>query len=119
MLSAMLLLPILAACGGPPPADTAAVEEEEEAESEREPCGELTIRVNGEDPPTVGDRWYMLLVCDGAVMTGALRVIWDPNDIAAVDETDTWTFLYAAEATLTMQAGSQRTSRAVTVLEAE
>lgn len=111
-----MLLALLLACTGAPAEDTAAPVVEEE-EDEREPCTELEIRVNGEDPPSVGDTWTMLLICDGAVMTGALRVMWDPNDIATVENGTQSTFLYAGEATLTIQAGSQRASRDVTVLE--
>ncbi len=109
------LLLLLAACTGEPPGDTALPSDTAPTEEEDD-CETLEIHVDGQDPPSVGDTWTMLLKCDGAVLYGAMRVIWTPNDIATVDE-NVSVFQYAGDATLLLQAGSRRQTREVTILE--
>ena len=111
----LILAALLAACTGKPDEETAAPEDTDEPE-EREDCTTLEIRIDGEDPPVVGETWTTFLVCDDALLLGAMRVLWDPADIASVNE-NTSTFLRAGEADLTVQTGSRRVTRAVTVGE--
>ncbi|MDP2311819.1 MAG: hypothetical protein Q8P41_02870 [Pseudomonadota bacterium] len=110
-----MLLTLLLACTGAPPLDTAEPEVEDEVPTGTA-CEALEIRVNGDDPPQVGDEWTVFLWCDDALMTGATRLLFDPNDIAAVSD-NTAQFLYAGSATLTMQVGSRRQEREVTITE--
>ncbi|MFN7144403.1 MAG: hypothetical protein ACK4YP_11545 [Myxococcota bacterium] len=109
------LLLTFTACSGAPPDDTgvpADTDEEVVAAS----CDALEIRVDGEDPPSVGDTWTTWLWCDDALMTGAYRVMWDPPEIATVSENRS-EFIAAGEATLMVQVGSRKQWRDVTVGE--
>ncbi|MDP2310102.1 MAG: hypothetical protein Q8P18_29060 [Pseudomonadota bacterium] len=107
----MLLL--LLACTGEPLQDTAAPEAVEEVPT-GDPCEVLEIHVNGDDPPQVGDEWTVWLWCDDALMTGAMRLSFDPPDIATVSENNAQ-FLYAGDAMVTIQVGSRRQTREVNV----
>jgi hypothetical protein len=118
--SARALLALLSvfvlACSDAPEGDSA-----EEVVVEEAPtglvCDTLDIRVTGDDPPSVGDAWTVWLWCnDDTLLTGATRVSFDPNDIATVSSNEV-EFLKAGEATLTVQVGSRRESRDVTVSE--
>lgn len=111
----MLLL--LLACTGEAPEDTAPVEQVEDTDTV-DPCEVLEIRVTGEDPPQVGDEWTLWMWCDDALMTGAMRLSFDPPEIATVSG-NTAQFVAAGDATLTLQAGSRRLSRDVSVSAGE
>ncbi|MFZ5482145.1 MAG: hypothetical protein ACOZNI_35620 [Myxococcota bacterium] len=113
----MLTLLLAHACAAPEedsgePADDTPPEETEEALT----CETLEVRVDGVDPPHVGDTWSVILACDDAVLTGTGRVSVDPPDFASIDNLRV-TFLYAGEGTVKMQVGSYRAERAVEVLE--
>lgn len=109
------LLFSLAACSGAPPDDTGVPADTDE-EVTGTTCDTLEIRVDGDDPPSVGDTWTTWLWCDTALMTGAYRIMWDPPEIAAVSENRS-EFLYAGDATLMVQVGSRKQWRDVTVVE--
>jgi hypothetical protein len=77
-------------------------------------CETLEIFHDGPDAPSVGDSWQLVLKCDGATLTGAVRFFFEPADFV------TWegqrvTFEYAGDAVLTAQAGTRRTTLDVTV----
>lgn len=111
----MLHLLLLFACTGADPVDSAAPADTDDG-PDAQACDVLEIRVNGEDPPTVGDTWTVFLWCDDALLTGTYRIFFDPPDFATLSNNDL-TFLYAGEAELTVQAGSRRQTRMVSVTE--
>jgi hypothetical protein len=110
-----MLLLLLAACTGDAPQDTAPIEEVDDTPTV-DPCEVLEIHVTGDDPPQVGDEWTLWMWCDNALMTGAMRLSFDPPEFATVSENRAQ-FLLVGDATLTLQVGSRRLSRDVTVTE--
>lgn len=113
-LSAMWAL--LLACAAPEPAADTAEVVVPDAAPEPEACDALELRVDGPEPPAVGDSWTLWLWCEDALMTGAQRVSLDPPDFATVD-TNVVTFRYAGSGTVTLQVGRERQSREVQVEE--
>lgn len=114
----MSLLLALVACSPEPvedtaPADTGVVETDSGGGGS--PCDEVSIHVQGDDPPAVGDEWMVYLWCDEALMTGAMVVYLDPADFAQLEENRV-TFFQEGEATLHVQVGSYRADRPVKVL---
>jgi len=104
------------ACTDAPQEDSAEEIVVEDSPSGLE-CDTLDIRVTGEDPPSVGDTWTVWLWCnDDVLLTGATRLIFDPNDIATVTSNEV-EFIRAGEATLLVQVGSRRQTRDVSVSE--
>ncbi len=108
-----MLLMLLLACTNTAPSDTGEADTQEEPAT-GDPCEELEVRVTGDDPPQVGDEWTVWLWCDDALMLGATRLFFDPNDIATVSENRA-AFLYEGTASMTIQVGSRRMSRDVTI----
>jgi hypothetical protein len=106
------LLVLVTACGSGEESDSDEIIEVDTYE----PCGEVTIDVEGPSAPVVGDSWQVFLHCDDAIMTGAYVVRLDPTDFATID-VNTVTFVKAGTATLKVQSGSQRAEMSVTVTE--
>lgn len=79
-------------------------------------CDALELRVDGPDPPAVGDTWTVWLWCEDALLIGAMRVWFEPPDFAGIEDNQV-TFFYAGDATLTVQAGQDRAQREVRVTE--
>ena len=77
-------------------------------------CDEVTVWVDGKDPPQVGDTWTVLLRCDGTTMTGPMVLRIEPSDLAKLDE-NTLTFQREGEGTVRAQVGSFRATREVEV----
>ena len=117
----MFLLSALFACSPEPAGDTAPADTavaETDSGSSGNPCEELSIHVQGDDPPSVGDEWMVYLWCDEALLTGAMVVYLDPPDFAELRENQV-TFLQEGKASLHVQVGSHQADRAITVLPAE
>lgn len=110
-----MTLLLLLACTGADPVDTSAPADTDDDPVDQS-CDVLEIRVNGEDPPSVGDTWTVFLICDESMLTGTYRIFFDPPDFATISDNELG-FLYAGEAELTVQAGSRRATRMVTVTE--
>ena len=106
---------LLLGCTSATPVDTGSppVDTEEPAGLE---CSVLEIRVNGEDPPHVGDTWALWLWCDDTLLLGATRIVFTPPDIASISENNA-TFLYAGDGSVQVQVGSRRQTLAFTVAE--
>ncbi len=75
-------------------------------------CNEITTKVNGSPiesvgNPTIGDQWTVRMFCDGALLTGANRLFFNPPNVAIVsdDATDA-EFVRAGSTTMSMQSGS-------------
>jgi hypothetical protein len=83
---------------------------------EVETCDVLEIRVNGEDPPRVGDEWTIFLWCDEALLTGAMIVRFDPPEVADMEE-NVATFIEPGKATLDVQVGRHRANREVVIAD--
>ena len=79
-------------------------------------CDKLEIRYDGPDYPHVGSQWILQLWCDDALMT--LTIIrFDPTEFASVESgSNVATFLMAGDGTISMQAGTHRVYKDVTVL---
>lgn len=115
----MLLIASLLACAPDEVVDTgpdAEVVDTEDSGSDQPTCDTAEIRVDGEDPPTVGDEWNIFLWCDDTLLMGATIVRFDPPEIAELYE-NTATFVEPGEAVLYMQVGRYTGSRTVTVSE--
>lgn len=115
----MLLLAVLFACSPDEVIDTGAeaeVVDTDDSGSYQPACETPDIRVDGEDPPAVGDEWNIFLWCDDTLLTGATVVRFDPPEIAELYENSA-TFVEAGDAMLYMQVGRYNGSRAVTVSE--
>lgn len=72
------------------------------------------IRVNGEDPPSVGTEWDVFLWCGDVLMTGAMHISIDPPELAVIEDYQL-TFVADGDGLLEVQVGSIRAERAVTV----
>jgi hypothetical protein len=77
-------------------------------------CEELSLAVDGPEPPHVDDDWTVWMWCDGALLTGTMVMRFDPPDVAAVDDNNA-TFLEAGSAVMRFQVGSRRVEREVIV----
>ena len=75
-------------------------------------CNEVETKINGVSgddvpDPTVGDSWMIRMFCDGALLTGANRLFFQPAGVAMVDDQSTNAeFVASGSSTMTMQAGS-------------
>ncbi len=110
-----MMLALLFACTPTIPTDAAIVDTGIDAAQTGELCDPLAFRVDGAEPPHVGDTWTILLTCDGDVATGAMRIAFDPPDFVRWDGEIQATFPEAGTATLLGQVGTVRTTRQVTV----
>ena len=119
-----LLLTVLLACGktssdsGDPPGseDTSSGTSDRDDDDDDGGCDELSIKVLGEDPPSVGDEWTVYMKCDDAVLTGTSVVRVDPVEMALVyDNVLTWQ--EAGECLLSVQVGGFKEEETVTIGE--
>ena len=75
-------------------------------------CNEVVTKINGfvaddVSNPAVGDAWMIRMFCDGALLTGANRLYFQPAGVATVDDVSTDAqFVASGTSTMTMQAGS-------------
>lgn len=108
----------LAACAAPVTDDSAPVDTQEPEDNNDDfTCDTPELHINGNDPPTVGDYWEVLLWCDNTLMTGAMHMSIEPPDMATIEDY-TMTFNLAGTGTLSVQVGTIETSREVVVSEA-
>ena len=88
-------------------------------------CNEVVTKINGTPAdevgdPTVGDEWMIRMFCDGALLTGANRLFFQPAQVATVDDVSTDArFVAPGYATMTMQAGNLIYTKPVNVIGAE
>ena len=88
----LLLLTVLLACNKASvdsgtqadPEDTGSGTSDRDDDDDDGGCDELSIKVLGEDPPSVGDEWTVYMKCDDAVLTGTSVVRVDPVEMALV-----------------------------------
>lgn len=84
-------------------------------------CGEVTTKVNGRNvegaaDPRVGDEWIVRMFCDGALLTGANRLFFQPANVGVVSQTSTdVTFVAQGESLMTMQSGNLIYTKQITV----
>lgn len=104
---------VLVGCGGEPMETDTDIDSDTERPIQ-EGCDEVTVYVDGRDPPQVGDVWTVLLRCDGSTLTGPMVLRIDPTDLADLDE-NTLTFQREGEGTVRAQVGSFRATREVAV----
>ena len=75
-------------------------------------CNEVLTKINGRlandvNNPTVGDQWVVRMYCDGALLTGANRLFFQPANVAVVDDVSTDAFFVAqGPSKMTMQSGN-------------
>lgn len=114
-----MMLVLLALACGPKEGDSGATEDVEVTYPPvtGDPCDAITLRVDGNDPPVVGDAWTVWLYCDDALLTGTTILQFDPPDLATVTDNNA-TFLAAGEGLVRMQVGSRRAERDVVVAAA-
>jgi hypothetical protein len=116
-LASLMALFALGGCGpkveddSGPVVDTSPVDDTEEFS-----CPTPEMRVNGEDPPSVGDYWEVFLWCGNTLMTGAMHMSIDPPSLATIDDYH-MTYNEAGSGVLSVQVGSLRDERAVEVAE--
>lgn len=77
-------------------------------------CDEVTVYVDGREMPQVGDRWTVLLRCDGVTLTGPMVIQVEPLRLATVEE-NVLTFVEEGSGVVRAQVGSFRASREVIV----
>lgn len=77
-------------------------------------CDEVTVYVDGRDPPQVGDTWTVLLRCDGTTITGPMILRIDPDELAFLEE-NTLRFEQQGQGEVFAQVGSFRATRPVSV----
>lgn len=80
-------------------------------------CESLTLVVDGEDPPVVGDTWTLWMYCDEALVTGAMILQADPPDLATITDNNA-TFLRVGAGVMRLQVGNRQLEQAVEVGEA-
>lgn len=115
----MLIVAALLACSAPVTTDTGEDADDSEVQdsgSDQPECETADIRINGNDPPVVGDTWTIFLWCSDTLLTGATVVRFDPPQIAELYENEA-TFIEAGDAMLYMQVGRYTGERSVTVGE--
>lgn len=111
------LLACLVACSKDEEEDSGPPEDTEEPDEYQGPeCDVPELRVTGSDAPIVGDTWVVWMWCDDVLLTGAMRLSFEPVDFATIADNNA-TFLYAGAATMQLQVGSRRQTRDVTVTE--
>ena len=88
-------------------------------------CDVVLTKVNGRDAdsvddPKVGDEWIVRMFCDGALLTGANRLFFQPPDVAVVNTSSTdATFVTTGESLMTIQSGNLIYTKDITVQAAE
>ena len=84
-------------------------------------CNEVLTKVNGRAAdavtnPRVGDQWVVRMYCDGALLTGANRLFFQPPNVAVVDDVSTDAFFVAqGPSKMTMQSGNFVYTKSITV----
>lgn len=115
----MILLVALLACG---PKEVDSGDPAEEIVTyppvSGDPCDELILDIDGNDPPIVGDTWRVWLYCDEALLTGTMLLQFTPPELASVED-NLATFLASGTGTMRMQVGSKWQEREVEVAVAE
>lgn len=110
----------LFACTEPAVEDSGDSAVESRPDTDIQECETTEIRASTLDaqevvePAHVDDIWKLLLFCEDALQTGALRISVDPTNFAAFDE-DVATFLVVGEGTFRMQSGRIKAERLVVV----
>ena len=75
-------------------------------------CDTVLTKVNGRSAdtvanPQVGDEWIVRMFCDGALLTGANRLFFQPANVAVINDTSTdATFVAQGTSLMTMQSGN-------------
>ena len=75
-------------------------------------CNLVETKINGRNgddvsDPKVGDEWVVRMYCDGALLTGANRLFFQPAAVAVVDDVSTdATFVAQGQTKMTMQSGN-------------
>ena len=88
-------------------------------------CNVVLTKVNGRDAetvddPKVGDEWIIRMFCDGALLTGANRLFFQPPEVAVISATSTdATFVTTGESLMTIQSGNLIYTKDITVQAAE
>ena len=88
-------------------------------------CDTVYTKINGRlgdnvANPRVGDDWIVRMYCDGAFMTGANRLFFQPAGVAVVDDVSTdATFIAQGSSTMTMQSGNFIFTKTLTVQAAQ
>jgi hypothetical protein len=88
-------------------------------------CDVILTKVNGRDAetvddPKVGDEWIIRMFCDGALLTGANRLFFQPPNVAVVNQSSTdATFVTTGESKMTIQSGNLIYTKDITVQAAE
>ena len=88
-------------------------------------CDVVLTKVNGRDAdtvddPKVGDEWIIRMFCDGALLTGANRLFFQPPEVAVVNSSSTdATFVTTGESLMTIQSGNLIYTKDITVQAAE
>jgi hypothetical protein len=77
-------------------------------------CEELSLAIDGPEPPRVDDSWTVWMWCDGALLTGTMVMRFDPPDVAEVHD-NVATFLEPGTAMMRFQVGSRRVDQEVSV----
>jgi hypothetical protein len=91
--------------------------EDERPEEAEDPCGGESVELDviGDDPPSVGDTWTVLMRCGDSVLTGTLVIRIEPPELGSFENNEiTWNA--AGAGLLTVQMGSYREEREIEVL---
>ncbi len=112
----MYLLLLLLACFGPKtdPDDEDESEEEESETDDTFTCDVPELKVNGEDPPAVGDEWTVFLWCGDTLMTGAMVLSFTPPELAEVTD-NVALFVEPGDGVMKLQVGRYWQERDVSV----
>ena len=84
-------------------------------------CDSVNTKVNGRsadsvDNPRVGDEWIVRMFCDGALLTGANRLFFQPANVAVINDVSTdATFVAQGTSLMTMQSGNFIYTKEITV----
>ncbi len=88
-------------------------------------CDTVLTKVNGRSAdtvanPQVGDEWIVRMFCDGALLTGANRLFFQPANVAVINDTSTdATFVAQGTSLMTMQSGNFIYTKELTVEPAD
>lgn len=88
-------------------------------------CNSIETNINGRSAddvfdPKIGDQWIVRMYCDGALLTGANRLFFQPATVAVVDDVSTdATFVAQGSSKMTMQSGNFIYTKNFTVGPAE
>ena len=117
-LAGLMSLFALSGCGPKVEDDSGVVVDTSPEDDTRDDfsCPTPEMRVNGEDPPSVGDYWEVFLWCGDTLMTGAMHMSIDPPSLATIDDYH-MTYNEAGSGVLAVQVGTLKAERAVEVAE--